>query len=55
MKNALPFSVFKRSNRSYFSVKFKNKETGKYTSPISTGQTDEKKAIQTAWDKILHI
>ncbi|MGL4982913.1 MAG: hypothetical protein ACRC4W_08705 [Treponemataceae bacterium] len=42
------------ANRSYFSVKFKDKETGKYTSPISTGQSEKRKAIETAWDWYYH-
>ncbi|MGL4985760.1 MAG: tyrosine-type recombinase/integrase [Treponemataceae bacterium] len=54
MKNALPFSVFKKGKLKSFYVQFKDKETNKYLNQISTGQTDEKKAIQTAWDWYYH-
>ncbi|MFP3042426.1 site-specific integrase [Treponema primitia] len=50
MKKSLPFSVFKRANRPCFVVAFKNQQTGKYLTPISTGQVTESAAIQTAFE-----
>jgi hypothetical protein len=48
MKNKLPFSVFKRARSPCYLVSFKDKETGVYHSPISTRQTSEAAAIETA-------
>jgi integrase len=45
----LPFSVFKRSGRRFYSVKFKNKESGEYLPAVSTGQETEVMAIATAF------
>jgi hypothetical protein len=45
----LPFSVFKRAGRRFYSVKFKNEETGEYLSAISTGQETAAAAIATAF------
>jgi len=50
MKKPLPFSVFKRANRSSYLVAFKNELTGTYLPPISTRQTDEAAAIKVAYD-----
>ncbi len=47
--NALPFSVFKRADRSCFSVSFKD-PTGKYLRPVSTGKKTEAEAIQAAFE-----
>ena len=44
----LPFSVFRRAGRRFYSVKFKN-ESGEYLSAISTGQETESAAIATAF------
>jgi hypothetical protein len=46
--NAYPFSVFKRADRPYYSVSFKD-DTGKYLPPISTKKKIEKDALQTAF------
>ncbi len=46
--NALPFSVFKRTDRSCFSVSFKAPD-GKYLRPVSTGKKTEPEAIQAAF------
>ena len=45
----LPFSVFKRSDRNYYSVAFKNEETGRFLSAISTKMSNEKDAYKAAW------
>jgi integrase len=49
----LPFSVFKRNGRRFYSVAFKNEATGKYLPAISTKQETEAGAIATAfqWQK----
>jgi len=44
----LPFTVFRRAGRRFYSVKFKN-ESGEYLSAISTGQETEAAAIATAF------
>jgi hypothetical protein len=44
----LPFTVFKRSGRRFFYVKFKN-EVGEYLPAVSTKQTTEAAAIETAF------
>jgi len=46
--NAYPFSVYKRADRSCYSVSFKD-QNGKYLPPVSTGKKDEKEAIQAAF------
>ena len=46
----LPFSVFKRQDRRFFSVRFKNEQTGEYLPAISTKKETEKEAIQTAFE-----
>jgi integrase len=46
--NAYPFSVFKRADRSCFSVAFKD-QNGKYLRPVSTGKKNEEEAIQAAF------
>jgi integrase len=46
--NDYPFSVFKRADRPFYSVAFKD-ESGKYLSPISTKKRTEAEAIQTAF------
>ena len=40
--NAYPFTVFKRSNRPYYFVSYKD-SNGKFLSPISTKQKDRKR------------
>jgi integrase len=46
--NAYPFSIFKRADRSCFSVSFKD-ANGKYLPPVSTGKKNEADAIQAAF------
>ena len=41
-----PFSIFKRHDRKYFYVKFKN-ENGNYSTIISTKKTDKQLAEKT--------
>jgi hypothetical protein len=45
----LPFSVFKRTGRRFYSVAFKNETTGEYLPAISTKQETEAAAIETAF------
>jgi len=47
--NAYPFTLYKRSNRPYFFVSYKD-ENGKYLNPISTKMKDEKEALQVAFN-----
>ncbi|MCL2215180.1 MAG: hypothetical protein FWC06_08240 [Treponema sp.] len=44
-----PFSVFYRSDRHTYYVAFKNEETGRYLSAISTKKTKESDAVRQAW------
>jgi hypothetical protein len=46
--NKYPFSIFKRSDRTCFSVAFKS-ESGKYLKPISTGKKTEDEAFRVAF------
>ena len=46
--NAYPFSIYKRADRSCFSVAFKD-ANGKYLPPVSTGKKTETEAIQAAF------
>ena len=46
--NAYPFSLFKRADRSCYSVSFKD-ASGKYLRPISTGKKSEQEAMQAAF------
>ena len=46
--NARPFSLFKRKDRSCYSVAFKDKD-GKYLPPVSTGKKTEAEAEQVAY------
>jgi len=46
--NAYPFTVFKRANRPYYFVSFKD-TNGKLLSPVSTKMTTEKEAMQVAF------
>jgi len=46
--NAYPFSIFKRADRSCYSVSFKD-ENGKYLRPVSTGKKTEAEAVQAAF------
>jgi integrase len=48
IKKPYPFSIFKRADRSCYSVSFKDKN-GKYLRPVSTGKKNEAEAIQTAF------
>ena len=45
----LPFSVFLRNNRPFYYVAFKNEETGRYLSAISTKKTKKADAVRQAW------
>jgi hypothetical protein len=49
MKN-LPFLVLKRKERRFYAVKFKDEQTGKYLSSISTKKETEAEAIKTAFE-----
>src|SRR5215469_10553191 len=46
--NAYPFSIFKRADRSCYSVSYKD-ASGKYLRPVSTGKTTEAEAMETAF------
>jgi integrase len=46
--NAYPFSIFKRADRPYYSVAFKD-QNGKYLTPISTKKKTEDEAVKTAF------
>ena len=46
--NDYPFSVFKRADRSCYSVSFKD-SSGKYLRPVSTGKKTEKEAMDMAF------
>ena len=45
----LPFLVFKKGQRRYFYVRFKNGQTGEYLPVISTKKETEAEAIETAF------
>jgi len=47
-KNPLPFSIFKRADRSCYSIAFKD-ANGKYLRPISSGKKNEKEAMEIAF------
>ena len=49
--NAYPFSLFKRADRSCFSVAF-NDENGKQLRPVSTGKKTEPEALQVAFQML---
>jgi hypothetical protein len=44
----LPFSIFKREGRRFYYVQFKGTK-GEYLSAVSTKQTSETEAIETAF------
>ncbi|MDR2701801.1 MAG: site-specific integrase [Spirochaetaceae bacterium] len=46
--NAYPFTVFKRSNRPYYFVSYKD-ASGRFLSPVSTKMKTEKEAMQVAF------
>jgi integrase len=46
--NAYPFSIFKRADRSCYSVSFKD-ANGKYLHPVSTGKKTENEAMEVAF------
>jgi integrase len=46
----LPFSVFKKGQRRFYYVRFKDEQTGKYLPTISTKKETKTEAIQTAFD-----
>ena len=46
----LPFLVFKRGERRFYSICFKNEQTGKYLTAISTKKDTKAEAIQTAFE-----
>ncbi|MCL1927967.1 MAG: site-specific integrase [Treponema sp.] len=50
MKKRLPFSLLKRSDRRYYTVRFKNEQTGKYLPEINTKKETEKEAIQIVFE-----
>jgi len=50
--NAYLFSLFKRADRSCYSVSFKD-EAGKYLRPVSTGIKTEDEALQAAFKMIV--
>lgn len=45
-----PFTISKRRTSKYYYVRFKDSKTGKYTTAISTKQTDKAEAMKTAWN-----
>ena len=45
----LPFFIFKRADRKFYLVKFKN-ETGGYHPPLSTKKETEVEAVQVAFE-----
>jgi len=49
--NAYPFSIFKRADRSCYSVAF-NDKNGKQMRPVSTGKKTEKEALQAAFQML---
>ncbi|MDR0323898.1 MAG: tyrosine-type recombinase/integrase, partial [Treponema sp.] len=49
--NAYPFSLFKRADRSCYSVSFKD-QNGKYLRPVSTGKKTENEAMQAAFQML---
>jgi len=49
--NAYPFSIFKRADRSCYSVSFKD-ANGKYLPPVSTGKKTEAEAMQAAFQML---
>ncbi|GHV82286.1 hypothetical protein AGMMS49991_08440 [Spirochaetia bacterium] len=44
----LPFSVFRRADRPFYSVAFKNEKTGEYLPAISTRKETEAEATTNA-------
>ena len=46
--NAYPFSVFKRNDRPYFLVSFKD-DAGNYLPPVSTKKKSEDEAMEVAF------
>jgi integrase len=48
--NQLPFTVFKKGQRRFYYVRFKDEQTGKHLSSISTKKETKTEAIQTAFD-----
>jgi hypothetical protein len=46
--NTHPFSVFKRNDRPFFLISFKD-ENGKYLAPVSTKKKTEDEAMQVAF------
>jgi hypothetical protein len=49
--NTYPFSIYKRANRSCYSVSFKD-NNGKYLRPVSTGKKTENEALQAAFQML---
>jgi integrase len=47
-KKSFPFSIFKRADRSYYSVSFKD-QNGKYLPPVSTRKKNKDDALQAAF------
>ncbi|MDR0474547.1 MAG: hypothetical protein LBH43_12855 [Treponema sp.] len=50
--NAFPFSIFKRADRSCYSVSFKDAD-GKYLRPVSTGRKTENEATPNSYTQII--
>ena len=48
-RKSVPFSVFKRKNSGFYYVRFRDETTGKYLTPVSTRQSEEREAVRTAW------
>ncbi len=46
----IPFTLSKRKDSNFYYVRFKNPESGKYLTAISTKQTDKKQAEKIAWE-----
>lgn len=45
----LPFTISKRKDSRFYSVRFKDEKTGNYLPAISTKQSEKSEAIKTAW------
>ena len=46
----LPFTIFKKGNRWYFYVRFRNQRTGEYLPVVSTKKETKADAMQTAFE-----
>ena len=50
MLKKLPFSLTSRANSPYYYVRFRNEQTGKFMSWISTKEKNYNRALRKAWD-----